>query len=130
MWFGICLFKISIWYTNWYMFGICSVYKYDQKLWPWLKISAQIIFNLVFVQYTNTELVYGPLKGFIVIPPLCSMPEQREVTIFDWFMLFMCLIGLCILTFFCCVQMQRSWLETILIPYYPYCLGKRNSLLR
>ncbi len=48
----------------WYTFGICSVYQNDQKNWWWLNMFDQILMILVYVQYTKTKLVYGPVNSF------------------------------------------------------------------
>ncbi len=44
------ILKISICYMIWEMFGKWFVYKKDQKFWLWLKMSDQILPNLICVQ--------------------------------------------------------------------------------
>ncbi len=74
----------------WYTFGICLVYKNDQKIWLWLKMSDQILIILVDAQYTKNIWYMNCYTACFVKPTVCSIPEATRYDyfwlVYNWYM--------------------------------------------
>ncbi len=86
----------------WYMFGICLVYKNDQKFWPWLKLFDQILLIMVYKWYTKNIWNTNCHMAFFVTPIVCLIPEATRNDFFHWYTTGIWHDGVHITTFFIC----------------------------
>lgn len=99
IWVGVWIF-FNLQYMIWYLSGMCLIFKNDQKIWMWLKMSDQIFLVLVNTWYMKKTGMWTVIRLFSLHHWYDQYQRLWEMTNFDWCMNGMWQAGICITYFF------------------------------